>query len=134
MTRFWRGKRLRLGNPAGFTLIELMVVVAIIGILAAIAIALYANMQQHARIARAQADLRAIMSAVSVYAAHMGVNPTSLAQLDVAATNSTGLAAGPFLSVTPTPPAGWGAYSYTDNANGTFTLTAAGDGTTITMP
>jgi type II secretion system protein G len=135
MTKFWHKQRRPLGNQRGFTLIELMIVVAIIGILAAIAIPLYANVQARARLAKAQADARALASAVSIYSAHHGALPTTLPQLTTAQSNGLGQMGGPFMASVPLPPAGWAAYSYTPVVTaGTFVITSNGDGTTVSLP
>src|SRR5438552_16095758 len=75
--RFWQKKRQLIGNERGFTLIELMIVMAIIGILAAIAIPIYSNMQARARVAKAQSDLRGMYSALVAFGAQCGDVPAS---------------------------------------------------------
>ena len=115
-------------------MIELMIVVAIIGILSAMALTVYARVEAGARIVKAEGDLRALATAVTLYATHMGNNPATLDDLNAAAVNAQGLTGGPFMNGTPAVPTGWTGYTYTPNSDGTFTLSGSGDGTTVTLP
>jgi type IV pilus assembly protein PilA len=56
-----------LNESKGFTLIELMIVVAIIGILAAIALPQFANLVAKAQEGRTKANLGTIRSSLSIY-------------------------------------------------------------------
>ena len=142
MARIWAARR-GIGDERGLSLVELMVVVAILGTLTAIAIPMHANYQQRARIARAQADARTVGAAVAMYTAHTGAIPTTGANMSAGLTTATmvaGVAAGPFMASVPVAPAGgapaWTAYTYHANvapggaaAAGSFVICAAGDGT-----
>ncbi len=118
-------------NQKGFTLIELMIVVAIIGILAAIAIPNYLNYQLKSKTAEAKTNLGGIKTALESYRAENDSYPTC------AANPTTGVPAAVKGSWTPNL-AGWSDIGFTPAGSvyyqysvasgiSTFTATATGN-------
>ncbi len=64
-------------RQAGFTLIEVLVVVAILAILAGLIVPKIMDRPDQARVVAAKNDIRAIMSALNLYRLDSGVYPTT---------------------------------------------------------
>jgi type IV pilus assembly protein PilA len=88
----------------GFTLIELMIVVAIIGILAAIAIPAYQDYTIRAQVTEGATLMDGVKVAMQDYYAFHGSWPTSLTASDAAlGLNFTGAMTGQYVSAVATP-------------------------------
>lgn len=107
--------RNRLVNRKGFTLVELLVVVAIIGILAAIAIPKFTSASETARGAKIVADLRTLDSAAELYYASAQATAAAIATLKDAgliAAAPADLAAGVAWKTTKLSGTNGGSYSW----------------------
>jgi prepilin-type N-terminal cleavage/methylation domain-containing protein len=121
-------------SNSGFTLIEIMIVIAIVGILAAIAIPNFISYRKKAMVAQAQAELKAIQLAIHDLALDTGFFPstddpknvygkiTGDDEIDDLSTPAAGLMAtdgsypgwdGPYLKTTHTDP--WGRNYFLDH-------------------
>lgn len=123
-------------RQVGFTLIEVMVVVVILGILAAVVVPRIMSRPDEARVVKAQQDLRAIGAALDLYKLDNFSYPTTAMGLDALVTKPAALPPGAnwrdggYLAKLPTDP--WGAeYQYlSPGQHGEYDLyTLGADGT-----
>jgi general secretion pathway protein G len=80
-----RNMRLRAGSPlvcapAGYTLAELMLALAILAVLAAIAVPSYQSYRDRINVQRAESDITVLSAAVDLYNRDNGEYPVNLAQ------------------------------------------------------
>jgi prepilin-type N-terminal cleavage/methylation domain-containing protein len=64
-------------KPRGFTIVELLIVIVVIGILAAITIVAYNGVQSRARFSKMQSDIKSVQKYIEAYNAANGSYPSS---------------------------------------------------------
>lgn len=76
-------------KQAGFTIVELLIVIVVIGILAAITIVAFNGVQEKARIASTQSATKQVAKKLALYQVTNGSYPTQLSDIDIMDSSGT---------------------------------------------
>ncbi len=125
----------------GFTLVELLIVIIIIAVLAAIAIPKFSNSSQRSKGSSLRANLKLVRNAIDLFRADTGAFPATMAGLTASTTSGLSAAAaactiaatdwrGPYLQAVPVDPVSGSAMTYGTAAAdvGTVKSPASGNG------
>lgn len=122
-------------EESGFSLVELLVVMLILGLLAAIAIPAFFNQQDKAQDADAKSAARTAQTAIETYATDNGgsyvdADAAALTSIEETLNDASGLAVGAPGDIAADPTAESYQVSVDSSTGNTFSIARAGDGTT----
>jgi len=116
-------KKKKVNSKKGFTLIELLIVMAIVGILAAIAVPQFQRYRERAFNARAQADLRNLMTAQE---AHFVDRETYTNRLDALEAYGFRPSSGVTVTISSASSSAWAAYAEHPSGTQRYCYNSAG--------
>jgi general secretion pathway protein G len=112
-------------SRGGFTLVEILLVVAILGILAGVAVVSLKGRTKTANIAATRTSIQAVQTAIDVYETDNGVYPGSLQSLLTKGSENNWN--GPYMRDGRMPKDAWGAeFQYAVGSDGNYKITSAG--------
>ncbi len=137
------GRFFRRSDRRGFTLVELLVVIVVLAVLAAIVLPKFVGAGQRSRESALRADLKLLRNAISAFNADTSVYPATLADLAATAAPASGKTAagadqnitasdwhGPYIEEVPTDPINAAAFSYSVAAGSVGKVSSSANGYT----
>jgi general secretion pathway protein G len=129
----------KLSARRAFTLVELLIVIIIIAVLAAIAIPKFANSSTRSKEAALKADLKLYRNAIELFKADTGVYPATIADLAATSAPANGVDAttgtskaitaadwkGPYLQAVETDPISGNSFTYSTTAGTVGAVTSS---------